>query len=48
MSPKARGVHSELGFGRDTLCDRGRSMERDQVWLGLTSVGVIGEHYEVV
>jgi len=48
MSPKAVGVHSDWGFLVDALCDRGRFMERDRVWSGLTNVGVIGWHNEVV
>ena len=48
MSPKAMGVHSDLGFSGDALCDGGRSMEQDRVRLGLTGVGVVGGHYEVV
>ena len=44
MSPKAMGVCSNWGFQGDTLCDRERSMEWDRVWLGPTSVGVVGEH----
>ena len=42
MSPKAVGVCSNLGFSGDTLCDGGRSMERDRVWSGLTRVRVVG------
>ena len=42
MSPEAMGVHSDWGFSRDALCDGGWSMEQDRVWLGLTSVAVIG------
>ena len=47
MSSKAVGVRSDWGFSMDALCDGGRFMEQDQVWLGLTSVGVIGWHDEV-
>jgi len=47
MLPKAVGVCSNLGLSRDTLGNGERSMERDRVWLGLSSVGVIGGHNAV-
>ena len=46
MLLEAVGVHSNWGF-HGSPCDRGRSMELDQVWLEPTSVGVIGRQYEV-
>jgi len=47
MLPKAIGVHSDWGFHGGTLCDRGMSMEWDQVWSEPTGVGVVGGHSEV-
>jgi len=47
MLLEAVGVCSNWGFHGSTLCNRGRSMEWDQVWLEPTSVGVVGGHYEV-
>ena len=47
MLPKAIGVHSDWGFHGGTLCNGGRSMEWDRVWSELTSVEVVGGHYEV-
>jgi len=46
MSPKAVWVCSDWSFS-DTQCDWERPIEHDWVWLGLTSVGVIGGHNEV-
>jgi len=42
MSPKAVGVCSNWGSSGETLCDGGRSMERNQVWSGPTSMGDMG------
>ena len=44
MLPEAVGLHSDLDFSGDTLCDGERSMGQDQVWLGPTSVGAIEGH----
>ena len=44
MSPKAMGVLSDWGFCGDALCNGERSMEQDRVWLGPTSVRVVGGH----
>jgi len=47
MLPKAIGVCSDWGFHGGTLYDQGGCMEQDRVWLGPTSVGVVGGSYEV-
>jgi len=41
---QGHGVCSNWDFHGDALCNGERSMEWDQVWSGLNSVGVIGEH----
>ena len=41
MLPKAVGMHLDRGCHGGTLCDGGRSMEWDWVWLELTGVGVV-------
>jgi len=42
MLPEVIGAHSDWVFHVGTLCDGGRSMDRDQVWSEPPSVGDIG------